>query len=207
MKRLLFLALVALLVVACLGLLASSALAYYWTPQPGEAYVPTVVPSEWWYVNTPGGEQQYQDSSVTPISRSSYTLYLYFGWGNVPLGTIQSLPNTLFVSVTLTRDDGSTAWSISGAASKAAWSPAYVAGTGPDWNKANVDYWAREWRVAVTQPDGTSLAVGHYTGTFTIWSNQSLVDFTGTSANGHSPAMDNKPKGPSSVTFSFSVAP
>lgn len=165
MKKVLLLA---VLVVACLCLSATPALAApasaYQAPislQPDTAYL---IPNAayWFYIDKSGNWNEYDGSTTIP---DSFPMYMYFGWAFPTRGTATSLPVSMLNAITLTDDTGGNlAWSTSYPASAAQWSWVYDMGPlGPSFNKANPDYWGRDWYVELPR-----LADGSYTSVLTV---------------------------------------
>jgi len=169
MKRLL---LVLVLAVSLLGLLAAPAFAHnhYLQREPGNAYVfatafmdgSTTVTLwfEWAPVDGVYDEVFHDQTEAIP---ANYTVWLVNGGGSPIRGTVQNWPRIDRWAFTLA-GPGGYSWAISGAASRAVWSPVFYWGMVPAFNKANTTFWARDWWLKLpNQP----LASGTYTGTAT----------------------------------------
>lgn len=210
MKRLLFLALVALLVLACLGLLASSALAWQapWSPQPNSAYV--IPLSEvfggniCYYFDSNLNETDLYNPSGPVAIPSGYAVYIFWGFGSPIRGTIQNIPFDLPSSYAVSGDHGFS-WSLSAAAALPMWTNVFNAGTGPAFNKENATIWERQW---YDQLGTGALADGSYTGSTIETTTRPITDssFTGDTWFKHA---QKKPikffPGSATYTFAFTV--
>jgi hypothetical protein len=194
MKRLLFFL---LCTTAVLCLLAAPALAltwYYAPPPPGTAYVYAIGDSEnnnatVWYDLENGQVVLHDEGTSIP---SGDTVWLYVIWYNPVRGEVQSLQSALSLSATLSNCP---------APSLASWSPVYESFVGPDWNKANVKNWAREWTACVGR-----LQDGTYDGVSTMTITHPLIDFSVYGFPGqHAPVHD--APGTSLSPFTFTVGP
>lgn len=173
MKRLL---LFAVLAIACLGLLAAPALAWYQPMQPGNAYVfpfgtmgdDGIVYSFWGELDSVSGEEVWHDQ--TEAIPKGDAVWLMFGWVSPTRGTVQTLPRIDRYAFSVSGPEGYS-FSISGAASRAVWSPVYLWGVGPAFNKAEAPYWGRDWwrKLGV-------LSSGVYTGTASETVTRTITD-------------------------------
>lgn len=175
MKRFL---LMLVLAVACLGLLASPAFAWYQPMQPGNAYVypfgtmgdDGIVYTYWGELDPINGEEVWHDQ--TEAIPKDDTVWLMFGWTSPIRGTIQNLPRIDRFAFSLSGPEG-YAFSISGAASRAVWSPVYLFGVFPAFNKAEATYWGRDWWQKLSV-----LSSGVYTGTTSETVTRMITDST-----------------------------
>ena len=206
MKRLL---LFAVLVAACVGLLAAPAFAYYQPAQPENAYVlpfgfvgdDGILYTYWTDLDPISGEEVWHDS--TEAIPKEATVWLAMTLVSPIRGTVRNFPQTDLYALSLSGPEG-YAWSISGAASRAVWSPIYLYGVMPAFNKAEATYWARDW----WQKLGV-LSSGVYTGTTTERVTRLITDssFMGDEWAKHAQQRPYKlPPGTYQYDFSFTVA-
>jgi hypothetical protein len=137
MKRFLFLALVALFAAACLGLLATSALAYQapLTNAPTTAYIQLEDGSVWWDISG-----TTHDGAIP----AGWDVVLWSGWYAPTRGQVQEAPNSWLIVCQVSGPGLDLV--VSPADSLQRWSTMYSF-PGSAFNKANATIWGRDWYV------------------------------------------------------------